>query len=122
MGQISTVEARRWLAAGDQLHDRPVRIDLVDGLITGLTPIDAGAPCADVLAMPALANAHDHGRGLRPLTYGAVDQALETWFTALNIHPKVDPYLNAAVAFARMARSASAGVSSGSRDSTARSA
>ena len=41
MGQISTIQARRWLAAGDQLHDRPVRIDLVDGLITGLTPDQA---------------------------------------------------------------------------------
>ncbi len=55
--------------------------------------------------MPAMSNAHDHGRGLRPLSYGAFDQPLETWFTALNVHPPVDPYLNAALAFSRMARS-----------------
>jgi cytosine/adenosine deaminase-related metal-dependent hydrolase len=85
-----SVRARRWLAAPDRVGDGP------------LPPDDPGP---DLFAMPALANAHDHGRGLRPLGYGAFDQALETWFTALNIHPPIDPYVNAACAFARMARS-----------------
>lgn len=81
-----------------------IRITIDDGIIEAVErsiPEDAG----DLLAMPALANAHDHGRGLRPLCYGAFDQTLETWFTALNVHPPVDPYLNAAWAFARMAKS-----------------
>jgi cytosine/adenosine deaminase-related metal-dependent hydrolase len=61
------------------------------------------------LVMPALANAHDHGRGLRRLAYGALDDALEVWLAASSgLHPAVDPYLVAAAAFARMAR---AGVS-----------
>jgi cytosine/adenosine deaminase-related metal-dependent hydrolase len=56
------------------------------------------------LALPALVNAHDHGRGLRQLAFGARDQQLELWRAALYAHPAVDPYLNTAVAFARLAR------------------
>jgi cytosine/adenosine deaminase-related metal-dependent hydrolase len=102
---VSVLRARRWLAAADRVGDGPVEITLRDGLIDAVAklPNDAAAP--DLFALPALANAHDHGRGLRPLGYGAFDQALETWFTALNIHPPIDPYVNAACAFARMARS-----------------
>jgi len=88
--------------AGD--NARPVRFCIAEGKIAA---IDNGAEGTGhgLLALPALANAHDHGRGLRPLCYGAFDQALETWFTALNIHPRIDPYANAAWAFTRMAQS-----------------
>jgi cytosine/adenosine deaminase-related metal-dependent hydrolase len=64
---------------------------------------DAGAG-KGWLALPALVNAHDHGRGLRQLAFGARDQRLELWRAALYAHPAVDPYLNTAVAFARLAR------------------
>jgi cytosine/adenosine deaminase-related metal-dependent hydrolase len=57
-----------------------------------------------LLALPALVNAHDHGRGLRQLAFGARDQRLELWRAALYAHPPVDPYLNAALAFGRLAR------------------
>lgn len=55
------------------------------------------------VALPAPADAHDHGRGLRTLAFGARDQSLETWLPELAFEPRVDPYLRAAVAFARMA-------------------
>ena len=100
-----SIRARRWLAASDRVGDGPVEIALQDGLIAAVMPLPPDDSAPDLFAMPALANAHDHGRGLRPLGYGAFDQALETWFTALNIHPPIDPYVNAACAFARMARS-----------------
>jgi cytosine/adenosine deaminase-related metal-dependent hydrolase len=61
------------------------------------------------VAMPALADAHDHGRGLHHLAIGARDQMFELWRAALYAHPPVDPYLNTALAFARLAR---AGISS----------
>ena len=88
---------------GDRAH--PVRLSLSGGVIAAVDPAEPWAEQNDFLAMPALANAHDHGRGLRPLCYGAFDQALETWFAALNIHPPIDVYANAAWAFARMAQS-----------------
>jgi cytosine/adenosine deaminase-related metal-dependent hydrolase len=58
---------------------------------------------AGLLAMPALANAHDHGRGLRTLAHGTADAPLELWLPELARQPRLDPYLNAALAFARMA-------------------
>ncbi|MSP31704.1 MAG: hypothetical protein EXR03_02630 [Pseudolabrys sp.] len=59
----------------------------------------------NLLVLPALVNAHDHGRGLRQLAFGARDQQLELWRAALYAHPPVDPYLNTALAFGRLARS-----------------
>lgn len=62
-----------------------------------------GDPAAGLVALPAPANAHDHGRGLRPLAFGAPDDLLELWIPTLAHEPAVDPYLRAAVALARMA-------------------
>lgn len=56
------------------------------------------------LVLPALANAHDHGRGLPTLAYGAVDQALELWVPLLGQQPAVDPELLAGLALAKQAR------------------
>jgi 5-methylthioadenosine/S-adenosylhomocysteine deaminase len=56
------------------------------------------------IALPALTNPHDHGRGLRHIAVGARDQMFELWRPALYALPPLDPYLNAAVAFARQAR------------------
>ncbi len=57
------------------------------------------------LMMPPFANAHDHGRGVKTLAYGAVDAPLEAWFPSTFSLPPVDPYLVATAAFCRMARS-----------------
>jgi cytosine/adenosine deaminase-related metal-dependent hydrolase len=58
----------------------------------------------DTLIVPALSNAHDHGRGLKTLAYGAADTAVEAWVPATYTIPLLDPYLVSAAAFARMAR------------------
>jgi len=55
----------------------------------------------DQLVMPALANAHDHGRGVRYLAQGAIDRPLEAWVPSVHFQPDVDPYLNAAVSMGR---------------------
>lgn len=62
-------------------------------------------PRSKWLVMPPLANAHDHGRGLRPAAYGAADAPVECWVPATYAMPAVDPYLVAAAALGRMARS-----------------
>ena len=49
-----------------------------------------------------MVNAHDHGYGLRPLALGGADDALECWIVSLT-RPSVEPRLEAAVAFGRMA-------------------
>ena len=56
-----------------------------------------------LLALPALANAHDHGRAVKPVSLGAVEMPLETWLAAMTGAPRLDPYLVGAVAFGRSA-------------------
>jgi cytosine/adenosine deaminase-related metal-dependent hydrolase len=82
----------------------PSRLHLQHGRITRIEPL-ACVPqeARHLIALPAPANAHDHGRGLRTLAFGADDQKLEAWIAELANEPLVDPYLRSAVAFARMA-------------------
>lgn len=88
-------------AEGKAVRDQV--IEIADGRIAQVGPTDAGTG-SDSLVMPGIANAHDHGRGLRRLAYGALDDALEVWLAAASsLHPPVDPYLVAAAAFSRMA-------------------
>ncbi|NTJ68238.1 amidohydrolase family protein [Agrobacterium rhizogenes] len=56
------------------------------------------------LILPSPINAHDHGYGIRTLDFGAVDDALEVWIPGLRLRPRTDPYLEALVAFGRLAR------------------
>ncbi|ENN84599.1 putative amidohydrolase [Rhizobium freirei PRF 81] len=56
------------------------------------------------LALPSPVNAHDHGYGIRTLDFGALDDALEVWIPGLRLRPRTDPYLEALVAFGRLAR------------------
>lgn len=106
VAQVSGLFASRLMTApAAVVAERNKSIEIRDGRIEAVTDgqrDDAG----DRLVMPALANGHDHGRGLRRLAYGALDDALEVWLAASSgLHPPVDPYLMAVNAFARMARS-----------------
>ena len=55
------------------------------------------------LILPSPINAHDHGYGVRTLDFGALDDALEVWIPGLRLRPHTDPYLEALVAFGRLA-------------------
>ena len=83
-------------------------VSIEDGRISAVAP--AASADDGLLMLPALVDAHDHGRGLRTLATGAVDQPLELWLPLLGQEPRVDPYLRAAVAFARNARSGIAAI------------
>ena len=85
---------------------RDVEIVVADGRVAEVRP-SAGGRTAGVTdwVLPALADAHDHGRGLPTLAYGAADQALELWIPALSLQPRIDPGLLATLAFAKLARS-----------------
>jgi len=56
-----------------------------------------------LLAMPALVNAHDHGRAVRTSSIGAGGKPLETWLNHLALFPAIDPYLAAAVSLGNSA-------------------
>ena len=85
---------------------QPAAIAIAGGTIASVAAIAAGdlSPAErGLVALPAASDAHDHGRGLRTIAFGALDDTLEVWLAALGQEPATDPYLRAAVAFARMA-------------------
>jgi len=99
---VSELEVGAVLASpGREGATGPMRIRIVDGRIAAIEPIEG--PGNGTIAIAAPANAHDHGRGLRTLAFGATDDALEAWIPTLGREPKLDAYRRAAVAFARMA-------------------
>ena len=101
-----SVRTRRLLQrANSPVISRNVILHYADGLIRDVST-DAGdrEEYPDTLIVPALANAHDHGRGLKTSAYGAFDTAVEAWVPATYTLPRLDPYVIAALAFGRMAR------------------
>jgi len=79
----------------------PSAVRLDGGRIAAVEPLPAGAPHDDVVVMPALANAHDHGRPIRTSSIGGFGRPLEAWLHRLRLFSPLDPYLAAAAPFAR---------------------
>ena len=73
---------------------------IANGKITSIAPASAAAA---LLAMPALVNAHDHGRSIRTSSIGADAKPLESWIHHLALFPAVDSYLAALVSFGNSA-------------------
>ncbi len=84
---------------------RGAAIETADGTVSAVRSMDQPPADNGRLATPALVNAHDHGYGLRPLDFGVADDALEAFIAGWGMRPVTDPYLEALVAFGRMARS-----------------
>ncbi|MDB5571800.1 MAG: amidohydrolase [Hyphomicrobiales bacterium] len=87
----------------------PCDIAFADGKIASITP--AASPSKKrLLAMPGLANAHDHARPLSPTSFGGAGKPLESWLLRLGAMPAGDPYLCAAASLGRAAQSGCASV------------
>ena len=63
----------------------------------------ASGAVSPLLVLPALVNAHDHGRAVRTSSIGAAGKPLEAWLHYLALFPSVDPYAAAVVALSRSA-------------------
>ena len=75
-------------------------ITIAGTTFTSIEP--ASAPSRDrLLAMPALVNAHDHGRAVSTSSIGADNKPLELWLPYFALFPSVDPDLAAAMNFAK---------------------
>ncbi|CAN7703607.1 amidohydrolase family protein [Rhizobium leguminosarum] len=94
-----TPSARLLLRPGYQpaaRFDGAARFPVAQSVLAALGPGD--------LVMPSPVNAHDHGYGIRTLDFGAIDDALEVWIPGMRLRPRTDAYLEALVAFARLAQ------------------
>lgn len=85
---------------GSDPVQRNVRLDTRNGSISPANGDGAGAG----LVMASPVNAHDHGYGIRTLAFGCADDALESWIAKLRLRPRTHPYLEALVAFGRLAK------------------
>ncbi|HYI70459.1 MAG TPA: hypothetical protein VEX87_11975, partial [Skermanella sp.] len=80
----------------------PRRIGLDGGRIGSIEEMNGGETAGEALfALPALVNAHDHGRAVRSSSFGAAGKPLELWLQYLALLPAVDPYLAAASSLGR---------------------
>lgn len=103
MGQAKRVEVDYYLnQPGRHPAHKGVELSLSKEGVQARS-LDA-APGNGLLALPSPVNAHDHGYGIRTLDFGCYDDALEPWIAGLRNRPATDPYLEALVAFGRLAK------------------
>lgn len=96
-----TLAVERLLRAPTQRRaDRNKVVRIAKDRIASIEDSQAGK---GLLALPALANAHDHARAVKPAALGALDLPLELWLAAITGAPRVDPYLVGAISLARSA-------------------
>ncbi len=69
----------------------PVEITVEDGCISAIQPLAEPSSGPRRLAMPALADAHNHARPLSTTSFGCGLKPLETWLPSLAAMPSVDP-------------------------------
>jgi cytosine/adenosine deaminase-related metal-dependent hydrolase len=81
---------------------RQIQID--QEKISAVSDITSPAPGGEqFFVLPALVNAHDHGRAVRTSSVNASGKPLESWIQYQALIPSVDPYLAAVVTLARSA-------------------
>ena len=83
-------------------HEAALRGDAAIEALAGRVP-NASLHSGD-LVLPSPVNAHDHGYGIRLLDFGSMDDALEVWIPTMRLRPRTDAYLEALVAFGRLAQ------------------
>lgn len=99
------LKVRRILAfPGREPVRNGVRISWANGRIAAVEDALPVSGDPDLLALPALTNAHEHGRGVRYSCHGGIHAPLERWLPTIYFNPPVDPWLNAVVAIGRHAR------------------
>jgi 5-methylthioadenosine/S-adenosylhomocysteine deaminase len=100
--QPRTIDCAHAITAPDQPVATQCTIRIDSGQIAAVE--NAGGRAVEpLLVLPALVNAHDHGRAVRTSSIGASGRPLESWLPALALIPSVDPYLAAAVALSSAA-------------------
>lgn len=97
-GASRSVRCAYALVDAEQLVAAGCRIRLAGGRIAAVSYAPPPPAAKPLFALPALVNAHDHGRAVRPGSIGAAGKPLERWLHHLALVPSVDPYLAGVVA------------------------
>jgi cytosine/adenosine deaminase-related metal-dependent hydrolase len=100
--------SRRILAAAailgaDYRSSGPVAIEVTDGIVTAVEPLAEVPAGRRLLAAPALADAHNHGRPISTTSFAAQSKPLESWLIRLAAIPAIDPEAAATAFFAHAA-------------------
>jgi|TARA_B110000503_G_scaffold142860_1_gene241310 cytosine/adenosine deaminase-related metal-dependent hydrolase len=104
MQEITTIAVENALVGEDYALSGPSEIILSGGRIAAIRPLQSLPDGPRLLAIPALADAHNHARPLSSTSFGCGDKPLETWLLQLAVMPSVDAYSAAAASFARSLR------------------
>ena len=88
------------LLGPDHAPSNPCEIVIEGERIAAIRPANA-APGRRTMAIPALADAHNHARPLSTTSFGCGGAPLELWLPHLAVMPAVDAYTAAAASFAR---------------------
>jgi len=99
---VINVEAA--LVGTDYTVAGPSQIVLSGDRIEAIRPAAGTAGDPRLLAIPALADAHNHARPLSSTSFGCGGKPLEVWLPQLAVMPSVDAYTAAAASFARSLR------------------
>lgn len=99
---MRTISCAYALTSADQPVARARELVIGDGVIQAVNSVGAD-DVGPLLALPALVNAHDHGRAVRSSSIGAGGKPLEAWLHYLALFPSIDPYLAAVVGLSRSA-------------------
>jgi cytosine/adenosine deaminase-related metal-dependent hydrolase len=97
-----TITCAHLIAGGAHPPATARRITIAGDDIAGVDSAD-GAAAEQLLALPVLVNAHDHGRAIRTSSIGAAGKPLESWLHHLALFPSVDPYHAAVVSLSNSA-------------------
>lgn len=100
---MTTLHVTTALLGPDYEPSGPISISLADGVIAAIEPASMPEGPAR-MAMPALADAHNHARPLSTTSFGCGNNPLEVWLPHLATIPSVDAYLATAVSLARSLR------------------
>jgi cytosine/adenosine deaminase-related metal-dependent hydrolase len=102
--ETTIITAEAALTGADYSLTGPCEILVSGGLIEAIRPVTGAPKGPRLLAIPALADAHNHARPLSTTSFGCGGKPLEAWLPQLAVMPSVDPYTAAAASFGRSLR------------------
>jgi cytosine/adenosine deaminase-related metal-dependent hydrolase len=99
---MRSINCTHLIEAADKPVARNRQIQISGGRVDAVTDA-ATADVEPLFVLPALVNAHDHGRAVRTSSLDASGKPLESWLQYQALIPSVDPYLAAVVTLSRSA-------------------